>query len=151
MNFKDTCDGYGFEEVQVRPDGTYCEGCLQVLKRPYKMYSDGHWTLCKHCVEHFYGDFIKPNCVLWFEYHCWESPQSGDAEAWYHSHQQVTVLGLSTCEKPLPTFAERAAAGMQLVYRVRFQDGLEWDVFEDELLRSPSDFQRPDPPKRTPA
>ncbi len=28
--------------------------------------------------------------VVWFEYHCWESPESSDAEIWYRSHQKVT-------------------------------------------------------------
>ena len=28
----------------------------------------------------------------WFEYHCWESPESADAPAWYRSHQRVEVL-----------------------------------------------------------
>ena len=86
--------------------------------------------------------------TFWFEYHCWESPKSGDAEVWYHSHQQVEVLGFAECEPAsFITFEERGEAGAQLVYRVRFKDGLEWDVFEDELLDSPEEFSRPDPGK----
>ena len=58
------------------------------------------------------------------------------------------VLGLSDCEQiAFTTFEERVNEGMVLVYRVRFDDGLEWDVFEDELLTDPGHFDRPDPPK----
>jgi hypothetical protein len=38
--------------------------------------------------------------------------------------------------------------GMVLVYQVRFDDGLEWSVFEDELLTSPDEFERADPPRQ---
>ena len=68
----------------------------------------------------------------WFEYHCSESHDSSDAPAWYHSHQQVEVLGLTDCEQvSFTTFAERRDNGMVLCYFVRFDDGLEWSVFED--------------------
>ncbi|MHB9044325.1 MAG: hypothetical protein ACYC35_00145 [Pirellulales bacterium] len=86
---------------------------------------------------------------VWFEYHCRESHDSQDAPAWYHSHQQVEVLGLSDCEQiSFTTSEERANEAMVLVYRVRFDDGLEWDVFEDELLTDPSQFERDDPPRQ---
>ena len=85
---------------------------------------------------------------LWFEYHCWESPESSDAEVWYHSHQRVTVLRIVNEPVLFDTFAERADAGCQVVYKARFDDGLEWDVFEDELLDSKNEFERPDPPVR---
>jgi hypothetical protein len=82
----------------------------------------------------------------WFEYHCWESPQSSDAEIWYRSHQQVVIIGVANCDPiAFTTFEERADSGCQLLYRVRFNDGLEWDIFEDELLTNPSQFERPDP------
>ena len=84
---------------------------------------------------------------VWFEYHCLESDRSSDAQAWYHSHQQVEVLGLSDCEQvSFATAEERAYEAMVLVYRVRFDDGLEWDVFENELLTDPNQFERDDPP-----
>jgi hypothetical protein len=87
----------------------------------------------------------------WFEYHCWESHKSADAQVWYRSHQQCTVLGFADSEEPgFTTIGERAEAGHCMCYRVRFDDGLEWIVFEDELLDSPDDFQRADPPQ-TPA
>jgi hypothetical protein len=86
---------------------------------------------------------------FWFEYHCWESDQSGDAEVWYHSHQQCTVLSFADCDPCFfPTIVGRGEAGHCLLYRVRFDDGLEWDVFEDELMTSKDNFCRPDPPKK---
>lgn len=72
----------------------------------------------------------------WFEYHCHEGHDSGDAEAWYRSHQRVEIVRpLSDDETDAPMF------------RVRFADGHEHDVFEDELVGSPANFYRPDPPK----
>jgi hypothetical protein len=47
--------------------------------------------------------------------------------------------------------AERGPEGWPVAYRVEFPDGLEWDVFEDELLTGPEHFTRPDPPKEPPA
>ena len=32
---------------------------------------------------------------FWFEYHCYEAPDSCDAELWYRSHQKVKVIGVS--------------------------------------------------------
>ena len=59
------------------------------------------------------------------------------------------MLGLTDCEQiSYTTFGERMDEGMVLVYRVRFDDGLEWDVFEDELLTDPSQFERDDPPRQ---
>lgn len=87
-----------------------------------------------------------------FEYHCWESPESADAEAWYRSHRQVTVLRENEDDNPrsdFPTQAERADAGSPLTYQVMHDDGFEHTVFEDELLRGPEFFERPDPPART--
>jgi len=83
----------------------------------------------------------------WFEYHCWESHESGDAKVWYHSHQQCVVLGFAKCDPCFfQTIQERGEAGHCLLYRVRFDDGLEWDVFEDELMDDQEQFCRPDPP-----
>ena len=97
-----------------------------------------------YCIEEVWATGSR----AWFEYHCSESHDSSDAPAWYHSHQQVEVLGLTDCEQvSFTTFAERMNEGMVLVYRVRFDDGLEWSVFEDELLMNPSEFERDDPPK----
>ena len=86
----------------------------------------------------------------WFEYHCNESDDSSDAIVWRHSHQQCTLISFDDGEPCFyPTIIERGEAGMVLVYRVRFDDGLEWTVFEDELVDSPDDFYRPDPPTET--
>jgi hypothetical protein len=87
---------------------------------------------------------------LWFEYHCWESPESADADLWYHSHQQVEILGLVDLDEPVfwTTWEERLNEAHQIVYKARFEDGFEYEVLEDELLDSPKEFERPNPPKK---
>ena len=93
--------------------------------------------------------YCEPGSKWYFEYHCWESPKSSDAELWYRSHTQVTVLHcVNEDDFGGMTFDERCEAATQLVYRVRFPDGFEGDVFEDELLTSEKFYERPDPPKR---
>ena len=84
---------------------------------------------------------------FWFEYHCWEDEKSSDAELWYHSHQRCKVLSI---EEPGigDTQKERAEEGCPRVYKVEFDDGFIWSCFEDELLESTDEFERPDPPKR---
>jgi len=87
----------------------------------------------------------KINKVLWFEYHCFESMDSCDAELWLHSHQQVTVL--SIVERGFgKTPKERGHNGEPRIYKIRFNDGFEYDAFEDELMRTPKEFVRPAPP-----
>jgi hypothetical protein len=84
-----------------------------------------------------------------FEYQCWESPDSNDADAWYHSHQMVTVLDENVDDGQrveFPTYDDRADAGMPVTYSVRFDDGLIYTVFEYELMTDSSHFERPDPP-----
>ena len=88
----------------------------------------------------------SPGETAWFEYHCYEGHDSGDAKAWYHSHQRVTVIKEGDHDGHWGTFKERMDAGTPKCYRVRFADGLEWDVFEDELVTSVADFSRPNPP-----
>jgi hypothetical protein len=93
-----------------------------------------------------------PGDKAWFEYHCFESDDSADAPAWRHSHQQVTVLEeveKEARDEGLDAVA-RQKEGWFSVYKVRFEDGLEWDVFEDELLTNPRFFNRPDPPRENP-
>jgi len=75
--------------------------------------------------------------LAWFEYHCSESPDSADAEAWHRSHQQVTILSHSPSED---------AGVTPDTYRVRWADGFEYDAWADELVESPEDFYRPAPP-----
>lgn len=65
-----------------------------------------------------------------FEYRCWKSAASNDAELWHRTRQQVTVLrrlGLDEADEEVGP-----------MYRVRFQDGFEGDVFEDELSPPPA-------------
>ena len=71
----------------------------------------------------------------WFEYHCYEGEDTSDAELWHHTHQQVTVLN---------KINDIDEADVGRMYRVRFQDGFEYDVCDDELVSSPSEFGRPD-------
>ena len=71
---------------------------------------------------------------IWFEYHCYEGEDSGDVELWHHTHQRVGIL-YEIMD------VEREVCRM---YQVRFSDGLEYSVFEDELVSSPSEFHRPD-------
>jgi hypothetical protein len=84
---------------------------------------------------------------FWFEYHCFESPKSCDAELWYRTHNKVLVLSIVElgCGE---TKLERLLEGCPRVYRVVFEDGFEYDVFEDELMESKEKFERPDVPKR---
>jgi len=84
---------------------------------------------------------------FWFEYHCFESPKSCDAELWYRTHNKVLVLSIEEhgCGD---TKLERLLEGCPRVYRVVFEDGFEYDVFEDELMESKEEFERPDAPKR---
>ena len=93
--------------------------------------------------------YREPGTVLWFEYHCTESHQSAHAEWWYRSHQQVTVIRCVNAEDygNAPQ-QDRCECGQPLVYTVRWSDGFEGDVFEDELLDSPDEYERPAPPQR---
>lgn len=90
----------------------------------------------------------RPGERAWFEYHCWESPESGDAALWYHSHQRVTVEARAGDDALLDsTFAERVEAGQPRCYDVRFSDGLTGTALEDELTETRAAWCRPDPPR----
>lgn len=91
----------------------------------------------------------RPGESASYEYHCFESDESADADLWHHSHQPVTVLGRGVDEGMPGTLLTRAEAGCPNIYRVRFADGFEGDAFEDELLTGPQFYERPDP-DRTP-
>lgn len=87
----------------------------------------------------------------WFEYHCYESHDSADAELWYHSHQRVIVVGRADCDAwdtGLAPYTERQDAGMPRCYEIRFPDGFQYTATEDELFTLPQFFYRPDPPER---
>ncbi len=62
----------------------------------------------------------------WFTYKCLESEESNDAILWHHTNQPVTIL------KRLTNIDECEVGRM---YSVKFNDGLVYDVFEDELSR----------------
>ncbi len=68
-----------------------------------------------------------------YEYHCYEGEDSSDAALWHHTHQAVAVVGRVDADPEVGR-----------MYRVRFTDGFEGDVFADELLRAPCQYQRPD-------
>jgi len=82
---------------------------------------------------------------MFFEYRCFESPESQDSLIWYHSHQEVTVLSEVDSDGKGKTRKERNEDGTPLVYLVRFHDGFECPVFEDELLESVDMYERPEP------
>jgi len=90
---------------------------------------------------------IKIGDFYWFEYHCWESPQSSDAELWYHSHQKVKIIGVDV-EYDDMTEQDRYDAAMLNHYKIEFKDGFVGYAGEDELYESTKDFCRPDPPIR---
>ena len=95
-----------------------------------------------------------PGEQAWFEYHCFESDASCDAELWHHSHQQVTVvrqLGPDEVDEGEGTIDERLELGMPRMYEIRFEDGFSGHVTEDELSDSKADWERPDPPAKTAA
>lgn len=86
----------------------------------------------------------KAGDVCWFEYRCWESPASSDAELWRRSHQRVRVLRM--IERGYgQTEDERGEHGQPAVFRIEFKDGQRFDATEDELLDSRAEFNRPEP------
>jgi len=90
-----------------------------------------------------------PGDEAYFEYHCTEAHESAHAEWWYRSHQKIIVLGETDHDGwPGSTFRERAEASQPKVYSVRWPDGFEGAVFEDELLTSPSGYSRPEPERK---
>jgi hypothetical protein len=95
---------------------------------------------------------VRPGAIRWFEYHCDESPESAHRHLFLRSHRRVKVLRVGNLETHHrgSSVAQRALGCCPLVYRVRFPDGLEDDVFEDELLTSRRQFCRPAPPAELP-
>ena len=90
-------------------------------------------------------DKIRVGKQYWFEYHCWESEESADAELWHHSHQKCLVTGIDTEYKDM-TEKERYEAAMLNHYKIKFADGFESSAGEDELSSTKKDWYRPDPP-----
>lgn len=104
-------------------------------------------TIHEYLNEQYKGVDEKVGKDFWFEYHCFESPASCDAEVWYRSHSKIKILGIVEMGNG-ETPQERGEIGEPRVYRARFEDGFEYDVWEDEVMDSPKDFYRPDPPKK---
>lgn len=77
--------------------------------------------------------------TAYFEYHCNRSHDSEDAPQWYRSHDTVTVLRFDH-EGSADTLDRRLEIGEPSSYIVRFEDGFEGGVFEDELFTSPDGF-----------
>jgi hypothetical protein len=89
----------------------------------------------------------EPGKWACYEYRSAESEDSPDAQLWHRTHQLVSVLSGPHAEPGVdyaPTAMQRTEAGLPYTYRVEFPDGLEYDVFEDELLVSERYFTRPD-------
>lgn len=95
-----------------------------------------------------YENLKRISGMYYFEYHCLESPSSCDAQLWYRSHQKVKVLSMDLGDgEGIYSYMDRMEGGTPIIYKVKFKDGFIHDVFEDELLNSPSEYERPDPPK----
>ena len=72
-----------------------------------------------------------------FEYRCWESEESCDVDLWHRTHQPVTVIDRIELDKDSESEVGR-------MWRVRFDDGFVGDVFEEEILKDSSEYQRKD-------
>jgi hypothetical protein len=90
---------------------------------------------------HITGSLWEPGQLLAFEYHCWRSHESGDAELWYRDHQMVTIIAVDlTCDgykafqAGVTSANERIEEGIPVAYVARFADGHEHTVLEDELF-----------------
>ena len=116
------------------------EGAVRALRGVCTIAGNGHR-------EDWY-----PGDQAWFEYRCLESDDSCDADLWYRSHQQVTVISTrqyGPASEGMP-YAERCEEGIPSTYKIRFADGHVAEAWEDELLAAPCYFERPDPPEGTP-
>lgn len=80
----------------------------------------------------------------YFEYHCWQSHDSSDAELWYRSHQEVTIIKMEPNDGfdiLQDGFAERMDAGHPIAYSVKFKDGFIGHVTEDEFFVDPKFYE----------
>jgi len=130
---KDIWDNYCYYLPEIKPE----------FNDPSK---DSHWIdegINKNLHESIVGknDDEVIGKEFWFEYHCNESHSSCDAELWYHSHKKVKVLERGDDEHD--EYPEEPK-----IYKVRFEDGWEYHVFEDELMDTPKEFYRPDPQQK---
>lgn len=63
-----------------------------------------------------------------FQYHCYQGEASADAKAWHRTDQHAVILRVDRGANELP---DGEAEDM---YRLRFDDGHEHDVFRDEVF-----------------
>lgn len=90
-----------------------------------------------------------PGEMAHFEYHCWESHDSADAQLWYRSHRLAEIVREEESDAwEGSVFIERAEAGLPKAYRVRFDDGQEFVTTEDELFTDPAGFYCDPPPQQ---
>lgn len=94
--------------------------------------------------------YWRPGETAYFEYHCCQSHDSADAEIWYRSQQPVQVLSIVDPGGGR-TMMKRIEYNIPRMYRVRFADGLEWTVFEDELLTAPRYYDQAYAPGERPS
>lgn len=81
-----------------------------------------------------------------FIYQCEESEESSDVELWFRTVRPVVVI------RRLHDGEEVNEADVGRMYMVRFDDGFEADVLEDELVArtnviSPTEVRRTNPPR----
>lgn len=118
-----------------------CENCGKVFdefEMNFKAAQKDKKTLCRKCREKETMRKYDKRLARgrrWFEYHCEESETSCDAKLWRHTHQKVEVLYKED---------DVDEGDVGRIYMVRFADGYEYDVFDDELVKNPTDFYRPD-------
>ena len=69
---------------------------------------------------------FKNDDKAFFTYKCLESEESCDVKLWHHSKQCVEII-----RKLSKNEVDESEVGF--MYKVKFDDGLKYDVFEDEL------------------
>lgn len=115
-------------------------------RRDPNSLSKSPWDIKARTLEAKQSYRVKPGKVYWFEYRCWESDQSADADLWYHSHQEVKVLKM---EEPGHGQDEddRALNSCPAAFKIKFlSDGFTHTGMEDELLESQEEYINQDPP-----
>ena len=91
---------------------------------------------------------VRVGQTYWFEYHCLEAAHSQDADLWYRSHQRVKVLKMEEPGIGKDEDERIVVQGAPAAFIVKFKDGSTGTAMEDELLDSPEDYTRPDPPPK---
>jgi len=70
------------------------------------------------------NDYITIGDIMFFIYRYFESDKISDTDLWDHTNQSVVIL---------KDKVEVNENNVERTYHVRFADGFEYDVFEDEL------------------